>query len=219
MTTKLNRYIDHTILKPFATQEDIRRLCAEAKEYQFASVCVNPCHVALAKELLAGSPVKVCTVIGFPLGANTTAVKAAEVLDAMKNGCDEFDMVINVGALKDGRLDVVEEDIRGVVKAADGHCVKVILETGLLTDEEKVTATRLSCRAGACFVKTCTGFSEGIATVEDVALMKANCTGSVGVKASAGIRSYADAVKLVEAGAQRLGTSAGIKIVSEQPDN
>ena len=217
MTTKLNSLVDHTNLKPFATQEDIRRLCSEAKEYQFASVCVHPCHVALAKEQLAGSPVKVCTVIGFPLGANTTAVKTAEVLDAKNNGCDEFDMVLNIGALKDGRLDVVEEDIRSVVKAAGGRCVKVILETGLLTEEEKVTATRPSCRAGASFVKTCTGFSNGAATAQDVALMKASCTGSVRVKASAGIRSYADAVKLVEAGAQRLGTSSGIQIVQEQP--
>ncbi len=216
MMEKINTYIDHTLLKPYAGRADIERLCAEAKEYKFASVCVNPCNVALAKDLLAGSPVKVCTVIGFPLGANTTAVKTAEVEDALRNGCDEFDMVINIGALKDGRHAYVENEIRSVVKAAAGHCVKVIIETGLLTDDEKAAATRLACKAGAGFVKTCTGFSEGVATAEDVALLKANCTGSVKVKASSGIRSYADAVKLIEAGAERLGTSAGIRIVSGQ---
>ena len=209
----LNKYIDHTNLKPFATRADIEKLCAEAREYSFASVCVNPCNIALAKALLAGSDVMVCTVIGFPLGQNTTAVKVAETEDAYALGCDEFDMVINVGRLKDGCADFVRDEIAAVVAAAKGKTVKVIIETGLLTDEEKALATRLSCEAGAHFVKTCTGVSAGVATVEDIKLMKANLSGDVVLKASAGIRCYADAVALVEAGASRLGTSAGIAII------
>lgn len=210
---KLNKYIDHTNLKPDALQASVRKLCDEARAYDFASVCVNPCDIPLAKELLAGSDVKVCTVIGFPLGRNTTAVKVAETEDAYALGCDEFDMVINVGRLKDGSTDYVRDEIAAVVKAAKGKTVKVIIETGLLSDEEKALATRLSCEAGAHFVKTCTGFSAGIATVDDVRIMKANVSGSVKIKASAGIRSYDDAMALIEAGAERLGTSAGAKIV------
>lgn len=209
----LNKYVDHTILKAFAKEADIEKLCAEARQYDFASVCVNPYNIPLAKKLLEGSDVKVCTVIGFPLGANTTAIKVAETLDAKANGCDEFDMVINVAALRDGKTDYVRDEIKAVVEAAGGSCVKVIIETAFLTDEEKVLATRLSCEAGACFVKTCTGFNEGVATVEDIALMKANVTGDTEVKASSGIRSYEDAMALIEAGATRLGTSAGIKIM------
>ena len=212
----INRYIDHTNLKPFATQADIERLCAEAREWQFASVCVNPCNVKLCRELLAGSGVEVCTVIGFPLGQNTTAVKVSETEDAYALGCDEFDMVINVGKLKDGCADYVRDEIAAVVKAAKGRTVKVIIETGLLTDEEKALATRLSCEAGAHFVKTCTGFSQGVATVEDIRLMKQNVSEGVRLKASAGIRCYEDAVALIEAGADRLGTSAGIAIVSNK---
>lgn len=211
---KLNKYIDHTNLKPFATRGDIEKLCAAAREWDFASVCVNPCNVALAKDLLEGSDVMVCTVIGFPLGQNTTAVKVAETEDAYRNGCEEFDMVINVGKLKDGCADYVRDEIAAVVKAAKGRTVKVIIETGLLTDDEKALATRLSCQAGAHFVKTCTGVSAGVATVEDVALMKANLSGDVQLKASAGIRTYEDAVALICAGADRLGTSAGIEIVT-----
>ena len=158
----LNKYIDHTNLKPFATKADIEKLCAEAREYDFASVCVNPCNVALAKALLEGSDVKVCTVIGFPLGQNTTDIKIAETIDAYANGCEEFDMVINVGKLKDGEDGFVRDEIAAVVAAAEGKTVKVIIETGLLTDEEKATATRLTCEAGADFVKTCTGFSAGV---------------------------------------------------------
>lgn len=214
---KLNKYIDHTNLKPAATRADIEKLCADARTWDFASVCVNPCNVSLAKELLAGSDVMVCTVIGFPLGQNTTAVKVAETEQAYADGCDEFDMVINIGALKDGRRDDVRNEIAAVVAAARGKTVKVIIETGLLTDEEKAIATRLSCEAGAHFVKTCTGVSAGVATVEDIRLMKANVTGGVKLKASAGIRCYEDAMALIEAGADRIGTSAGIAIITGQP--
>ncbi len=215
----LNKYIDHTALKPDASKEKITQLCAEAREWSFASVCVNPCNIPLAKELLAGSDVMVCTVIGFPLGQNTTAVKVAETEDAYALGCDEFDMVINVGRLKDGCYDYVRDEIAAVVAAAKGKTVKVIIETGLLTDEEKAIATRLSCEAGAHFVKTCTGFSAGVATVEDIRLMKQNVSGSVQLKASAGVRSYKDAMALIEAGADRLGTSAGIAIINSAPKN
>ena len=211
---KLNEYIDHTALKAFATEEKITKLCEEAKQYQFASVCINPYNIPLAKKLLAGSGVKVCTVIGFPLGANTTAIKVAETKDALQMGCDEFDMVINVGALKDGKLDYVRNEIKAIVDAVPGKCVKVIIETAFLTDEEKVTAVKLACEAGACFVKTCTGFNEGVATVHDVALMKANVSNGVKVKASAGIRNLKDALALIEAGADRLGTSAGVAIAA-----
>ncbi len=212
---KLNKYIDHTNLKPDATREKIEQLCADARKWDFASVCVNPCNIALAKELLQGSDVKVCTVIGFPLGQNTTALKVAETEEAYTLGCEEFDMVINVGKLKDGEEDYVRTEIAAVVAAAKGKTVKVIIETGLLTDEEKAIATRLSCEAGAHFVKTCTGVSAGVATVEDIRLMKKNLIGDVKLKASSGIRTYADAMALIEAGADRLGTSAGIAIISD----
>ena len=211
----LNKYIDHTNLKPFATAADIEKLCAEAREFDFASVCVNPCNVALAKKLLEGSDVKVCTVIGFPLGQNTTAVKVAETVDAYANGCEEFDMVINVGKLKEGEEDYVRAEIAAVVAAAGGKTVKVIIETGLLTDGEKATATRLTCEAGADYVKTCTGFSAGAAAVEDVRLMKANLSGKTQIKASAGIKTYEQTKALIEAGAERIGTSAGTAIVRE----
>ena len=209
---KLSKYVDHTNLKPFATKADIEKLCRDAARYDFASVCVNPCDVTLAKELLKGTGVSVCTVIGFPLGRNLTEIKVAETKAAYAAGCDEFDMVINVGKLKDRDLDYVKNEIAAVVAEAKGRVVKVIIETGLITDEEKVIATKLACEAGASFVKTCTGVSAGAATAEDVALMKANCAPGVKVKASAGIRTYEDAVKLIEAGAERLGTSAGIAI-------
>ena len=215
----LNKYVDHTNLKPFATRADIEKLCADAREWDFASVCVNPCDVAMAKKLLAGSDVKTCTVIGFPLGRNTTAIKVAETEAAYADGCEEFDMVINVGKLKDGEADYVRDEIAAVVKAAKGKTVKVIIETGLLTDEEKALATRLSCEAGAHFVKTCSGVSAGVATVEDIRLMKANVSGNVELKASSGIRTYEDAKALIDAGATRLGTSAGIAIITGAPKN
>lgn len=212
---ELNKYIDHTNLKPQALEADIVRLCNEAREHDFASVCVNPCDIPLAKRLLEGSGVKVCTVIGFPLGRNLTATKVAETEAAYGLGCDEFDMVINVGKLKDCQYDYVQDEIEAVVRAAKGKTVKVIIETCLLTDEEKRIATLLSCKAGAHFVKTSTGFSTGGATVADVKLMKENCSEGVLVKASAGIRSYEDAMNMIEAGADRLGTSAGIAIVAK----
>ncbi len=215
----LNKYIDHTNLKPMTTRAEIEKLCADARAWDFASVCVNPCNIPLAKELLAGSDVMVCTVIGFPLGQNTTAVKVAETEDAYALGCDEFDMVINVGRLKDGCYDYVRDEIAAVVAAAKGKTVKVIIETGLLTDEEKAIATRLSCEAGAHFVKTCTGVSAGVATVADIKLMKENLSGNVTLKASSGIRTYEDAIALIEAGAERLGTSAGIAIINSAPKN
>lgn len=212
---ELNKYIDHTNLKPQALEADIVKLCNEAREHDFASVCVNPCDIPLAKRLLEGSGVKVCTVIGFPLGRNLTATKVAETEAAYGLGCDEFDMVINVGKLKDCQYDYVQDEIEAVVRAAKGKTVKVIIETCLLTDEEKRIATLLSCKAGAHFVKTSTGFSTGGATVADVKLMKENCSEGVLVKASAGIRSYEDAMNMIEAGADRLGTSAGVAIVAK----
>ena len=210
----LNKYIDHTNLKPTATRADIERLCAEAREWNFASVCVHPCNLPLCKERLNGTDVKLCTVIGFPLGQNTTAVKVAETADAYASGCDEFDMVINIGRLKDGDEDFVRAEIAAVVAAARGKTVKVIIETGLLTDAEKAAATRLSCEAGAHFVKTCTGFSAGAATEEDIRIMKTNAAEGVALKASAGIRTFDDAVALIEAGADRIGTSAGVAIMA-----
>ena len=215
MDIKLNKMVDHTILKTFAQEEHIETLCADAKKYDFASVCINPYNIPLAKKLLEGTDVKVCTVIGFPLGANTTKIKVAETEDAYDMGCDEFDMVINVGALKDGKYDYVRDEIRAVVEAARGRTVKVIIETFFLTDEEKVKAVELSCEAGAHFVKTCTGFNEGIATVHDIELMRKTATPEVKVKASSGIKTYADAKALIEVGAERLGTSSGAKILAE----
>lgn len=215
MSIKLNKMVDHTILKTFAQEQHIDTLCADAKKYDFASVCINPYNIPLAKKLLEGTDVKVCTVIGFPLGANTTKIKVAETEDAYDMGCDEFDMVINVGALKDGKYDYVRDEIKAVVEAAKGRTVKVIIETFFLTDEEKVKAVELSCEAGAHFVKTCTGFNEGIATVHDIELMRKTATPEVKVKASSGIKTYADAKALIEVGAERLGTSSGAKILAE----
>ncbi|MBY5006228.1 deoxyribose-phosphate aldolase [Streptococcus suis] len=210
---KLNKYIDHTILKPDTTQEQVEKVLAEAKEYDFASVCINPTWVAFAAEGLKDTDVKVCTVIGFPLGANTPAVKAFETKDAIANGADEIDMVINIGALKDKRYDLVLEDIKAVVEASGDKLVKVIIETCLLTDEEKVKACELSKEAGADFVKTSTGFSTGGATVADVALMRKTVGQDLGVKASGGARSYEDAIAFIEAGASRIGASSGVAIM------
>ncbi|HEL2011880.1 TPA: deoxyribose-phosphate aldolase [Streptococcus suis] len=211
---KLNKYIDHTILKPETTQEQVEKILAEAKEYDFASVCVNPTWVALAAESLKDSDVKVCTVIGFPLGANTPAVKAFETKDAISNGADEIDMVINIGALKTGNYDLVLEDIKAVVAASGDKLVKVIIEACLLTDDEKVKACQLSQEAGADHVKTSTGFSTGGATVADVALMRKTVGPDMGVKASGGARSYEDAIAFIEAGASRIGASSGVAIMN-----
>ena len=210
---ELNKYIDHTYLKAFGGKDVIEKLCMEARDNHFKSVCVNPCNVKLAKNLLEGSDVLVCTVIGFPLGQNTTEVKAFETQDAIKNGATECDMVINVAKLKDKDYDVVLADIRAVRAVAKNKTLKVIIETCLLTDEEKVKACELSVKGGADFVKTSTGFSTGGATADDVRLMRQTVGPDIGVKASGGIRDAKTAVSMVEAGASRLGTSATVAIV------
>lgn len=210
---KLNKYIDHTLLKPDASQEQIATLIEEAKKYDFASVCVNPTWVSFAAQSLKGTDVKVCTVIGFPLGANTPELKAFETSDAIRNGANEIDMVINIGALKSQNFDLVEKDIRAVVEAAKGTLVKVIIETCLLTDDEKVKACQIAQKAGADFVKTSTGFSTGGATVADVALMRKTVGPDMGVKASGGARSYEDALAFIKAGATRIGASSGVAIM------
>jgi deoxyribose-phosphate aldolase len=215
----LAKYIDHTLLKPEATKDQIAQLCFEARKYHFASVCVNPSNVPLCAELLKDSDVKVCTVIGFPLGATTTEAKVYESQDALNKGATELDMVINIGALKAGDTDTVARDIREVVTTGHkaGALVKVILETALLTDDEKVIASLLSKEAGADFVKTSTGFSSAGATVHDVTLMRNAVGPNIGVKASGGIRTREDAEAMVAAGANRLGASAGVKILQEKP--
>ncbi|HET7225786.1 MAG TPA: deoxyribose-phosphate aldolase [Candidatus Eisenbacteria bacterium] len=206
--------IDHTLLKPDATREEIEKLCREAAEYCFASVCVNPNWVPLCRELLHGTGVKVCTVIGFPLGAHAPDVKAYEARRAVQQGAEEVDMVINIGALKSRDYALVEQDIRAVVQAVGpGIIVKVILETSLLTRDEKVMGCTLAKAAGADFVKTSTGFSGGGATVEDVKLMRETVGPELGVKASGGVRTQEDARAMIAAGATRLGASAGVKIV------
>ena len=216
---ELAKYIDHTNLKPEATREDIAALCAEAKEYGFASVCVNPCHAAYAARLLEGTDVAVCCVVGFPLGACTTTVKAYEAADAVRNGATEIDMVLNVGWAREGRWSEIQAEIAAVAAMLRGRArLKVILETCLLTDEQKVEACRAAVRAGAGFVKTSTGFSKAGATVEDVRLMRETVGPDVGVKAAGGIRTCADAVAMIEAGATRIGASAGIAILSEAKD-
>lgn len=209
--------IDHTLLKPDATKEMIKQLCLEAIEYKFGAVCVNPYYVRYCKGLLIYTDVKVATVIGFALGANTKEIKAMETQDAIENGADEIDMVINIGALKSHDYSVVEEDIKSVVNAANNKAlVKVIIETCLLTDEEKKTACRLALEAGADYVKTSTGFSTGGAKVEDIKLMKSVVGDKLGIKASGGIKDLKTATELIEAGATRLGTSSGIKILNEK---
>ena len=210
---KLNKYIDHTLLKPDASQEQIETLIEEAKKYDFASVCVNPTWVSFAAQALKATDVKVCTVIGFPLGANTPELKAFETSDAIQNGANEVDMVINIGALKSRNFDLVERDIRAVVESAKGTLVKVIIETCLLTDDEKVKACQIAQKAGADFVKTSTGFSTGGATVADVALMRKTVGPDMGVKASGGARSYEDALAFIKAGATRIGASSGVAIM------
>ncbi|MFD6439201.1 deoxyribose-phosphate aldolase [Peribacillus sp. NPDC060186] len=214
MSQNVAGLIDHTLLKADATKEQIKVLCEEAREYKFASVCVNPTWVKYASELLEGSEVKVCTVIGFPLGASTPETKAFETKDAISNGAQEVDMVINIGALKDKDNELVERDIRAVVAASTGKALsKVIIETSLLTEEEKVRACELAVKAGTDFVKTSTGFSTGGATVEDVALMRKTVGPDIGVKASGGVRNTSDAQKVIEAGATRIGASAGVSIL------
>jgi deoxyribose-phosphate aldolase len=214
MTQNIVKMIDHTLLKADATREEIINIIDEAKEYLFASVCINPTWVKTAAELLAETPeVKVCTVIGFPLGASTSETKAFETKNAIENGADEVDMVINIAALKDQQDELVEKDIRAVVEAANGKAlVKVIIETCLLTNEEKVRACELAVKAGANFVKTSTGFSTGGATVSDIRLMRQTVGPEIGVKASGGVRSREDALAMVDAGATRIGASSGVSI-------
>ena len=215
MTQNIAALIDHTLLKQDATKTQIEKLCEEAKQYNFASVCVNPSWVKLSASLLKNSPAKVCTVIGFPLGATTSEVKAFETTNAIDNGAEEIDMVINVGALKDEDYDYVQKDIEAVVNAAKGKAiVKVILETCLLTDEQISKASELSKTAGADFVKTSTGFSTGGATVSAVKIMRETVGPDLGVKASGGVRSLEDLEAMVDAGATRIGASSGVEIVN-----
>ncbi|MBO1304787.1 deoxyribose-phosphate aldolase [Enterococcus sp. 669A] len=212
---ELNRTIDHTILKADATKEDVMKIIEEAKKYHFYSVCINPTWVSMAAKELKGEPVAVCTVIGFPLGANTSEVKAFEANNAIENGADEVDMVINIGELKDGNYDKVQRDIEAVVAAAkDKALVKVIIETSLLERDEKIKACELAKAAGADFVKTSTGFSTGGATVEDVKLMRETVGPEMGVKASGGIHNAKEAMAMIEAGATRLGASSGVAIMN-----
>lgn len=215
MNNKIANMIDHTVLKAVATKEDVINICKEAKKHNFFSVCINPTHVALAKKELEGSNVAVCTVIGFPLGANTPAVKAFETKDAIANGANEVDMVINIGALKEKNYDLVFEDIKAVVDAADKKAlVKVIIETCYLTDEEKVKACELAVKAGTDFVKTSTGFGTGGSTPANIKLMRETVGPNIGVKASGGVRCEKDAISVIEAGASRIGASSSIAIVS-----
>lgn len=216
---KINKFIDHTILKANTTEEQVIKVCEEAKEYDFASVCVNGCFTSLVSEQLKGTDVKTCVVVGFPLGAMTKEAKAFETKNAIENGAEEIDMVINVGALKSKKYNYVKEDIKAVVDAASGNAlVKVIIEACLLTDEEKVKVCQLSKEAGADFVKTSTGFSTGGATVEDIKLMRETVGPDIGVKASGGVRTIEDAEAVINAGANRIGASAGIAIVEGRKD-
>ena len=210
-----NKMIDHTVLKADTPLETVKRICDEAMEYGFASVCINPCHVAYCADYLKDSDVNVCTVIGFPLGANTSAVKAFETKDAIANGADEIDMVMNIGALKDKNYDLVRDDVKAVVEAANGTLVKVILETCLLTEDEIKKACEICVEAKADYVKTSTGFSTRGATIEDVRIMKEAVHGKAKVKAAGGVRTPEDMVKIVAAGADRIGTSAGCSLVKK----
>lgn len=210
-----NKMIDHTVLKADTPLETVKRICDEAMEYGFASVCINPCHVAYCADYLKDSNVNVCTVIGFPLGANTSAVKAFETKDAIANGADEIDMVMNIGSLKDKNYDLVRDDVKAVVEAANGTLVKVILETCLLTEDEIKKACELCVEAKADYVKTSTGFSTRGATIEDVRIMKEAVHGKAKVKAAGGVRTPEDMVKIVAAGADRIGTSAGCSLVKK----
>ncbi|MEG0733619.1 deoxyribose-phosphate aldolase [Anaerorhabdus sp.] len=210
---KLNKTIDHTLLKQNSTESQLLQLCKEAKEYDFATVCVNPCWIEFCKKELAGTDVGVCTVIGFPLGAMTTASKVFEAKNAVEIGADEVDMVLNIGALKDNKMDYIVNEIRVIKEAVGNHCLKVIIETCLLTDEEKVKACNAVVEAGADFVKTSTGFSTSGATIEDVKLMKETVQNKCKVKAAGGVRSYDDLIKMIEVGADRIGTSSGVSLL------
>ena len=210
---QINKFIDHTLLKAFATSDEIRKLCEEAKKYNFKSVCVNPVNVALAKECLEGSDVLVCTVIGFPLGANTKEIKAFETIDAIKNGADEVDMVINIGKAKEHNYKYIEDEIKMVVAASAGKTTKVIIETCYLNDEEKINCCLAAKNAKATFVKTSTGFGTSGATASDIRLMRETVGPDMGVKASGGIRNLDDLKLMVENGATRIGASSGVDIM------
>ena len=210
---EINKLIDHTLLKAFATRDDIKKICEEAKQYDFKSVCVNPCNVRFAKECLEGSNVLVCTVIGFPLGANTIETKVFETMDAINNGADEIDMVINVGMAKSHNYEYIEKEISSVVQVSNDKTVKVIIETCYLTDEEKINVCECATRAKANFVKTSTGFGTGGATKEDVKLMKEHISKDMQVKASGGIKNLEDLKVMVANGATRIGASSGVKIM------
>lgn len=212
---ELAQFIDHTILRPESGEQDIERLCREAKDYGFVSVCVNPCWVRRAAELVEGSGVKVCGVVGFPLGATSTSAKGYETQEQVYSGAGELDMVMNLGAFKDKRYDSVRSDIELVVRSAQGAPVKVIIETCLLTDEEKITAAHIVREAGARFVKTSTGFNKAGATAADVRLLRRAVGDDIGVKASGGIRDLTTTLALIDAGANRIGTSAGVQIIEE----
>lgn len=216
---KINKLIDHTLLKAFATKADIEKLCREAVQYDFQSVCVNPVHVSYAKSLLQGSSVLVCTVIGFPLGANTIETKMVETADAVKNGADEIDMVINIGKAKEREYKYIEEEIKAVVSAAQGRTVKVILETCYLSEDEKIACCLAAKRAGAQFVKTSTGFGTGGAIITDVLTMRQTVGPNMGVKASGGVKTRADVDAFVKAGATRIGTSNGVQIMTDSTSN
>lgn len=216
---QINKFIDHTLLKAFATETDIINLCEEAKKYNFKSVCVNPVQVQVAKKALEGSDVLVCTVIGFPLGANTMQIKALEAMMAIKDGADEVDMVINVGKAKEHDYEYITKEIAMVVAASAGKCVKVIIETCYLTDEEKVNCCKAAQQAGATFVKTSTGFGTGGATKDDVKLMYETVGATMEVKASGGIRNLHDLEEMVEAGASRIGASSGVAIMQNLEDH
>ena len=212
---KLSKYIDHTLLKADASIEALKKLCQEAIEYDFKSVCVNPCNITLCKELLAGSDVLVCTVIGFPLGQMSTEAKVFEAKDAIEKGAQEVDMVLNIGRLKDGKLDFVTDEIAQIKKACGSITLKVIIETCLLTDEEKINACQCIMNAGADFVKTSTGFSTAGATFDDVALFKKIVGDKCYIKAAGGVRSHEDMLKMIELGANRIGTSSGTKLIEK----
>jgi len=219
MSEEMSSYIDHTLLKPEATREDIIRLCREAVKYKFYSVCINPSHVLTAARELQNTGVKVCAVVGFPLGATTTEVKAFEAAEAVDNGADEIDMVIHIGALKSGDQDYVRNDIAAVVRAAKKSPVKVIIETGLLSENEKKLACSLASEAGAAFVKTSTGFGPGGASIADIQLMRETIGPEVGIKASGGVRTAEIAREMIKAGAARIGTSSGPALVNFDNDN
>ncbi|MGQ9845660.1 MAG: deoxyribose-phosphate aldolase [Caldisericia bacterium] len=211
---ELARLIDHTLLKPDAKIDDIKKLCDEAIKYNFYSVCINPCYIKIAKDFLQNSDIKICTVISFPLGASSIYVKIKEAEDAIKNGADEIDMVMNIGMFKSSNYDYIYEEISSIKKTIGKNILKVIIETSLLNDEEKIKACKIVKESGADFVKTSTGFSQGGATKEDILLIRKTVGDNFGIKASGGIKSYEQALELIKAGATRIGSSSSVKIVS-----